>query len=285
MILFDQKLASYLRQFTAGHVLVRSLSSCVTVFEQLKRYSEACNLLEKLLFQSIYCQHYRGKWYERLILNIDKYLKRPNDTIDLLKIALLDKQVKGGHLYALYQKAQKLSLANKSTFPVFDELHFTLKQTCIKGRILKDGIEKRKYIFVTDDCEDGLIILNVEEVAIRHYQSLGYVSGIHCEGIVFNSLFGLLFWDIIYRHDSLTSDAFHSPFQSIPLDLNSDDFYFRRQSLIESQLDKIKLMSKVELIESIENVWNKYEGCLSLVDWEKCSLPLLKVNFKNLIQV
>jgi fanconi-associated nuclease 1 len=277
VIEFDQNLASYLKRFTAGHVLVRSLSYCVSVLEQLKMYTQACSLLEKLLEQKNYCQDYRGRWFERLILNLNKHLKKPDDAIRFLKSALDDNEVRGGHRYSIYQRARKVYSANKLTFPAIEEYHFDLKQISIFGSVLKEGIEKRKFIFVAQNFNGGLDMLNVEEVALRHYQSFGFISGVHCEGIIFHTFFGLLFWDIIYLADQSTQDAFHSPFQSIPLDLNSDYFYSRRYSLIQPRLELIRSMSKSEMIEMIETNWYKYEGCLSLVDWERCSITLLQV--------
>ena len=51
--------------------------------------------------------------------------------------------------------------------------------------------------------------------------------GLHCEGSCFRTLFGILFWDIIYS--SQVPDVFLTPFQDAPLDLNTfPDFYMNR---------------------------------------------------------
>jgi hypothetical protein len=43
----------------------------------------------------------------------------------------------------------------------------------------------------------GEEVVNVETYALQHYESLGY-KGYHCEGRIVTTLFGLLFWDIIF---------------------------------------------------------------------------------------
>lgn len=51
----------------------------------------------------------------------------------------------------------------------------------------------------------------VEVMALRYYKQQGYNEGIHGEGITFNTLFGLLMWDVIFS-DSVP-DVFRTPFQ------------------------------------------------------------------------
>jgi len=49
----------------------------VEVLQFLKRYSDAVNQLEQLIGQHVYQLEYRGRWYDRLALNLDFHLKRP----------------------------------------------------------------------------------------------------------------------------------------------------------------------------------------------------------------
>jgi len=73
----DEKLPQHLRLFTAGAVYARILTYGVEVLQFMKRYSEAVNQLEQLIGQSVYLLEYRGRWFDRLALNLDFHLKQP----------------------------------------------------------------------------------------------------------------------------------------------------------------------------------------------------------------
>ncbi|KAJ2889463.1 hypothetical protein GGI21_006562, partial [Coemansia aciculifera] len=76
---------------------------------------------------------------------------------------------------------------------------------------------------------------SVERLALWRYQSLGY-SGLHSENSMVTSLFSLLFWDIIFHP---LPGALDTEYQSRPLDMGSESFYFSRQTLIDERLDEI----------------------------------------------
>ena len=68
----------FLRQYTAGAVYTRVLSYGVELLQYNKKYSAAVQQLEELISQDIYHTDYRGRWYERLALNLDYHLKQTN---------------------------------------------------------------------------------------------------------------------------------------------------------------------------------------------------------------
>jgi hypothetical protein len=75
----------------------------------------------------------------------------------------------------------------------------------------------------------------------QHYSqpSQGGWFGLHCEGACFRSLFGLLFWDVIFS--SSVPDVFLTPFQDAPLDLNTfPDFYVNRKHEILEKVQELK---------------------------------------------
>lgn len=74
--------------------------------------------------------------------------------------------------------------------------------------------------------------VSVEAAVLQHYRALGW-QGLHTENWLWNALFGLLFWDIIY---DAASGAFHSPLQLSPSDLYETGFYERRRAAIEERL-------------------------------------------------
>lgn len=90
--------------------------------------------------------------------------------------------------------------------------------------------------------------------------------GIHGEGAVPITLYGLLFWNIIYN-DEIT-DVFHSPHQPYPLDIHFEDFYNQRRSLIETQLTNLKQnWSMDDTLNVIHENWEAHFDELSVVNW------------------
>lgn len=74
--------------------------------------------------------------------------------------------------------------------------------------------------------------LTVETATLGHYRRAGW-NGVHSENWLWNAIFGLLLWDIIYDADV---GAFHSPLQFAPADLHDPGFYERRKARIEDRL-------------------------------------------------
>lgn len=93
----------FLRSFTTGWAYTRILSRGVEVLQRLRQYevlvlyycpppistthsSYGCSLLllqeaveelRSLLGQSVFCPDSRGRWWDRLALNLHQHLKRP----------------------------------------------------------------------------------------------------------------------------------------------------------------------------------------------------------------
>lgn len=73
---------------------------------------------------------------------------------------------------------------------------------------------------------------SIEAAVLQHYQAEGW-SGVHAENWLWNALFGLLFWDIVYDGGF---GGFHQPLQMYPSDLYGPEFYSRRKDAIEARL-------------------------------------------------
>ncbi|XP_057612559.1 fanconi-associated nuclease 1 isoform X2 [Chionomys nivalis] len=72
-----EALPLFLRCFTVGWIYTRIFSRAVEILERLRMYKEAVEELENLLSQKIYCPDSRGRWWDRLALNLHQHLKRP----------------------------------------------------------------------------------------------------------------------------------------------------------------------------------------------------------------
>lgn len=77
--------------------------------------------------------------------------------------------------------------------------------------------------------------VNVETFALEYYATLGF-RGFHSEGTIVSTLFGLLFWDILFAP---VPGAFETPYQSAPLDLAHDSFFTSREDIIYARLDEL----------------------------------------------
>jgi Fanconi-associated nuclease 1 len=95
----------------------------------------------------------------------------------------------------------------------------------------------------------GEEVVNVETYALQHYERLGY-KGYHCEGRIVTTLFGLLFWDIIFAP---ITGAFETPYQTAPLDIFEDTFYHAREELIENRLDEISRNNARQIIQNVDD--------------------------------
>ena len=72
--------------------------------------------------------------------------------------------------------------------------------------------------------------LGIEQSVLRHFETQRW-HGVHSENWLWNALFGLLLWDVIYDP---TYGTFHHPLQIAPADLYHQDFYRTRAFLIET---------------------------------------------------
>ncbi|KAH7889505.1 hypothetical protein F5I97DRAFT_1844717 [Phlebopus sp. FC_14] len=106
--------------------------------------------------------------------------------------------------------------------------------------------QKGKTIWVGQNGEE----LDVEALALQRYENQGY-KGVHCETRVLTMLFGLLFWDIIFAQ---IPGAFETPYQTAPLDIAEDSFYYSRKDLIERRLFDIENGEAADIIQEVDSV-------------------------------
>ncbi|KAJ7311273.1 hypothetical protein JRQ81_006887 [Phrynocephalus forsythii] len=275
-------LPEYLRRFTAGWVYTRILSHGVEILQRLHLYEEAVEQLEHLLAQEIYCVDSRGRWWDRLALNLQQHLKDTEKAARCIRKGLLDPFVRTGHRLALSQRAQRMKelpsckkfrslLQDLPLLSVEDVAHVT-----IKGKMCPQ-IGMGKSVFIVEDeeghgenLEPSTVVCSVEELALTHYRRSGFDQGIHGEGSTFSTLYGLLMWEVLFM-DGIP-DVFRSPYQAFPLDLYTDSFYENRRLAIESRLQLLHEASPETLMEWIAEVWNAQEGkAAALVSWERFS--------------
>jgi hypothetical protein len=111
----------------------------------------------------------------------------------------------------------------------------------------------------------------VEEAVLEHYRLSGW-GGYHTENELWNGLFGLAFWDIVFLP---VRGAFHNRFQRGPRDLFTPRFRHSRSEAIEERLAEIR-----ESNRWVERLRSTYDRCLgtanALVAWDRLSPSMLE---------
>ncbi|RUS87029.1 hypothetical protein EGW08_005182 [Elysia chlorotica] len=280
IVRWNKNLPDYLRAFTATSVIYRLLSQGIEVLQRRKDFTGAVDLLKSLLGQEYYCCTYRGYWWERLALNLDAHLKKPEQSLEAVLSGLADSHVRVGHRLALYLRGKaicerpRLKLGHRLKECYHPPLQ-DLPKMYLEGRVLH-GSTGAGPRFLTQASyrreEDGdgmgdLAVCGVEEFVMDHYRTNGFPSGMHAEGSVVSSLFALFFWEILFMSKP---DAFHSPYQAMPLDLYTDNFYDRRKLEIDKLFEDLSNKSVEELQAIAEESWMTHEGvaCIGM-SWER----------------
>uniref|UniRef100_A0A1A7Z180 Fanconi-associated nuclease n=1 Tax=Iconisemion striatum TaxID=60296 RepID=A0A1A7Z180_9TELE len=277
----QEELPVFLRSFTTGWAYTRILSRGVEILQRLRRYEDAIEELQFLLKHPVYCPDSRGRWWDRLALNLHQHLKKPQQAICAIRDGLLDPLVRTGHKLSLHQRAlrmkeaasckkYRLQLTDLPTFHVQDVKHVT-----IRGQLFphEGGMGKSRFILPVNEEGDtcgSTVICSVEELCLAHYRKHGFDQGIHGEGSTFSTLFALLMWDIVFMDG--VPDVFRNPYQACPLDLYTDCFYENRKEAITSRVQLLSEATVETLCSMLEDVWHSQEGKVcSLVNWERFS--------------
>lgn len=270
----DQLLAPFLRHFSMCGVYTRCRCLGVDVLQRLKEHRHAIKVLQDLLGQKLYCQSRRGHWWDRLALNLEVHLGKPNEALKVLHEALDDPSISPAARHALVTRANRLAARMpKGVSPTLESL---LKleqwdahpQVEIEGQLAERIVPGRTNVFAVRNGTT-MEVIRVEEVALRHYSMQGYPKGVHGEGSTFHALFGLLCWDVIYV--SGVPDAFRSAYQALPLDLHSDCFFANREEHFLKAFKAISESTIQDLEQKVATAYNAHCGKSSLVQWDRFS--------------
>ncbi|KAF9898818.1 hypothetical protein BX616_003575 [Lobosporangium transversale] len=265
----------YLLRFSPGYVYTQILRLELRAFAFLKRFEEESILLHELLDQHVYCLGQRGGWYERLALIKSNYAfqKRlgKKEAHQICMMALRDKHVHA--VDATLIQGRLIRLESELKIPFRDRHDFsylTLRKAQTRiltgerlntpGTAAPGYASSHSYSYIPSSTGEGLsgsrIIAqqrplwrnidgsdcSVEELALSYYKTLGYM-GYHSENNILSTLFGLLFWDILF---SPQPGVFETSYQTEPLDLRTDAFFMQRQEMIMERLENI---AKSKIIE------------------------------------
>jgi hypothetical protein len=104
----------------------------------------------------------------------------------------------------------------------------------------------------------------VEDAVLEHYRGLGW-EGYHTENELWNGLFGLAFWDIVFMP---VRGVFYHRFQRGPQDLFTPRFRPARSDAIEQRLAEIR--DSDAWVERLRDTWDRCLGIANaLVAWDR----------------
>ncbi|XP_075504905.1 fanconi-associated nuclease 1 homolog isoform X3 [Primulina tabacum] len=263
----DKSMASFVSRFSASWTYSKVVLLGVSFLEREKRYSDAINLLRRLL-NTFVSDGRRGYWVLRLSVNLE-HLGRLEESLQTAEDGLLDPWVRAGSRVALQRRVLRLGKPPRRwKIPSYSSLiKRKIAEVHIQGKPLnrKAGM---KSIFYSEDGEQ----CGVEQLALDYYSGEGGGwHGVHTESGIWLTIFGILLWDIIFAD---VPNVFRTKFQTAPLDLETDNFYEVRKSLIEELLDKIREGMAEEILIT---TWESHFGTACRgVNWEKHSLSDLR---------
>ncbi|GJQ66156.1 hypothetical protein Trydic_g4218 [Trypoxylus dichotomus] len=255
---------SHLKRFTAGHQYASTLWILCSHLGA-KYPLEVEKWLVKLLSQKNFYQKKRGMWYSQLSLIYKAHLKEFNKAIETLSRAVKDNNISPVDLADVLYRARTYTTNRRcNNKDLLRELEIWEEQiprpksfpsVCITalGNDLAAENQRGHYKYMYSNGD--LSYMNVEQIAIRHYiDEKGFTNGIHCEGALMQTIFYILFWDIIYTGG--ISYTFLCKMQYLPLDFYSEEFYANRKIVIDERLLDIKSNWSLDYLKSyIDKTW------------------------------
>lgn len=249
-------------------------------------------------------------FWQRSIINYDYHLKDKSQTINIILSLWSKANISTFHQAFLLKKLKKLKkfwpnnqihqiepiISTHSTLLYDMNPNITMRIIETNNRIFQSYSKKSKkmnkpyYKLIDKDNQECLT--NVERIASEYYLKDSVFSNcIHGETSIILTIYGFLFWDIIYVPD--IPGVFQSKFQLCPLDFFSNGFYPNRSKLIENRLEFIRNASLQEMKSLCNNVWvsDNFNSLNPLIDWQLFSdfdefISLLSCfNFKNLCNI
>uniref|UniRef100_A0A383VBR8 Fanconi-associated nuclease n=1 Tax=Tetradesmus obliquus TaxID=3088 RepID=A0A383VBR8_TETOB len=257
----------WLARFSAGWVHASLGTVAVSLLEKQKRWGEAVELL-RLLLGGNGCVARRGDWWERLAINLE-HQGLAEQALEAVESSLADAWVRWGDRLGLQRRLLRLAKPPRRwRRPAWaPQAEWEPPEVAITGRPLNCTVGLKSRFYGLDGSQ-----VTVEALALQHYASAegGGWQGLHCEGGVWATLFGLLLWDVIFAS---VPDVLRSPFQVAPLDLGSECFYSARRDALDRQLSRI---ADGEAGAILSATWAAHSGQMCRgVNWQRFEQALL----------
>lgn len=181
--------------YSAGWVYASLGTVAVSLLERQRDYQAAVDLLQLLLGGNA-CPARRGCWWLRLSIN-HEHLKDVDTALETAEAALADPFVRHGDKLALQRRVLRLGKPPRrwkrpSWAAVVNQEPAEVR---VVGRPLAGSVGSRNRYYGYDGRQ-----VSVEDLVLQHFarEEEGSWNGIHSEGGVWATLFGLCFWDVIF---------------------------------------------------------------------------------------
>ncbi|KAL4714963.1 hypothetical protein ACJJTC_003114 [Scirpophaga incertulas] len=257
-----KSLPVWLRRFTPMNLISKILETGVQDLKKCNNYAKALDILTELLSQGLCRQQKRAEWYSEKALVLQK-LKKHDEAARVL--------LEGFNTIGSQEEKDVMRPRAKRLLTVVgdEQLSTALQVFANKETILEKNLpcvsiykqpmentgSKGKLKFRTRS-DNELKVESVEDVALTHYLNGGlFNKGKHCEGRILETIFFILFWDVIYTKPLECYGLFLSRFQEYPLDMFSQSFYTNRKEDIETKINKLKSMSMDDILCMMNDVW------------------------------
>uniref|UniRef100_A0A914YY97 Fanconi-associated nuclease n=1 Tax=Panagrolaimus superbus TaxID=310955 RepID=A0A914YY97_9BILA len=128
------------------------------------------------------------------------------------------------------------------------------------------GEQRINHFYVENNGEKEIV--SVEELALRHFrQEQNFWNGMHSEGQIWHTVFGIICYDIIFDHNIDT--VWFSPIQDSPADLNTLDFFLKRKERFEERLSLLLEEGQKEILTDImkDNFVKNRGRTNAKIDW------------------
>ena len=300
---------AYLRRFSPAWVYTRIIHKGLHPLgrfkEHLREHGVLCELLEQRLFHAAR----RGAWYQRKALLEEHYIwalmdgeGRGNEVqkkywkrvaLRTCEEGLEDRECHVIYHYDLQKRIKKLEKQLK--VPVREQHDFghvglgkaverdvegiriekedppILTRQSSSGRrdsepAVNDSKRGRKTIWL-DELDTGEHV-SVEAMCLSWYRKQGW-KGFHSEGGILRTLFGLLFYDILFAY---VPNVFQTAYQIAPLDLHTDAFYGTRISEISRRIVEIGNGDAEQLLRETWERESERKTCAVGVRWDEYEL-------------
>lgn len=287
---------AYLRRFSPAWVYTRIIHKRLLPFGRFKEHKREHEILCELLSQRLFHAARRGAWYQRKALLEEHYMwaLTPFDgrSEDLQKkhwkrIAL--RTCEEGledpdcHLIYHYDLQKRITKLERALKVVKREQHDfghvmlakpevrTIEGIRIEredsparasGKREESSTRRGRPTIWIDEREGGGEC-RVESMCLSWYRDHGW-KGYHAEGGIVRTLFGYLFYDILFTY---VPNVFQTPYQTCPLDLHTDAFYPSRASEINHRLVEITNGAAERIIRDIHERESAKQTCAIGIDW------------------
>ncbi|KAJ3032178.1 UNVERIFIED_CONTAM: hypothetical protein HDU68_000017 [Siphonaria sp. JEL0065] len=242
----------WLTSFTAGRVAASILRDLATLYTRHGMDAKAIQVYHWLLNRKLVgIKRGRGACWDSCMKALVK-LGQVEEAFTLGCDALRDSAVEFGRRREIENRLIRLSkkLNKKEKFHAVDTCADTMKKlhTRVVYADKTFSATGRKALYRDTVTSEDVI---VEQLALNVFERLGF-KGVHAENSVVTTLFGLLFWDILF--DDTVPGVFTTPFQDAPMDLATEFFYSARKHAIDTRLSELAAFPDTKHLEIISKI-------------------------------